>query len=115
MATGSPRSKPFTPGPSASTQPAFSCQACKFRISKPGSVPCFAPCCTVLRSRWCQKVSGIRALYFGDEGRTGESRLVELRNMRVLLEEARVLARNLTYHRRARLEAVLQRALDEVD
>ena len=33
--------------------------------------------------------------------------------MRVLLEEARVLARNLAYHRRARLEAVLGRALEE--
>jgi len=50
-----------------------------------------------------------------DEGRTGESRLVELRRMRVLLEEARVLARNLASHRRARLEAALQQALDEVD
>jgi hypothetical protein len=45
----------------------------------------------------------------------GESQLVELRNMRVLLEEARVLARDLAYHRRARLEAVLGQALDEVD
>jgi len=44
-----------------------------------------------------------------------ESQLAELRNMRVLLEEARVLARNLAYHRRARLEAVLGQALDEVD
>jgi hypothetical protein len=35
--------------------------------------------------------------------------------MRVLLEEARVLARNLAYHRRARLEAVLRQALDEAD
>ena len=35
--------------------------------------------------------------------------------MRVLLEEARLLARNLAYHRRVRLEAVLQRALDEVE
>jgi len=35
--------------------------------------------------------------------------------MRVLLEEARVLARDLAYHRRARVEAVLGRALDEVD
>ena len=33
--------------------------------------------------------------------------------MRVLLEEARVLARNLAYHRRARLEAVLGRAQEE--
>jgi hypothetical protein len=44
-----------------------------------------------------------------------ESQLVELQNMRVLLEEARGLARDLAYHRRARLEAVLGRALDEVD
>jgi hypothetical protein len=45
----------------------------------------------------------------------GESQLVELQNMRVLLEEARALARDLAYHRRARLEGVLGRALDEVD
>jgi hypothetical protein len=37
----------------------------------------------------------------------GESQLAELHNVRVLLEEARVLTRNLAYHRRARLEAVL--------
>jgi hypothetical protein len=41
--------------------------------------------------------------------------LTELRNMRVLSEEARNLARNLVYHRRARLEAGLGLALDEVD
>jgi len=34
--------------------------------------------------------------------------------MRVLLKEARILARNLAYHRRARLEDVLGRALEEV-
>jgi hypothetical protein len=39
-----------------------------------------------------------------EDGRIAESQLLELRNMRVLLEEARVLARNLAYHRRARLE-----------
>ena len=50
-----------------------------------------------------------------DGGRMAESQLSELRNMRVLLEEARVLARNLAYHRRARLEDVLGRAMDEVD
>jgi hypothetical protein len=44
-----------------------------------------------------------------------ESQLSELRNMRVLLEEARVLARNLAYHRRARLETIIGQALDEVD
>ena len=50
-----------------------------------------------------------------DGGRMAESQLSELCNMRVLLEEARVLARNLAYHRRARLEEVLGRALEEVD
>jgi hypothetical protein len=44
-----------------------------------------------------------------------ESQLTELRNMRVLLEEARLLARDLAYHRRARLEDVLGQALEEVD
>jgi uncharacterized protein len=34
-----------------------------------------------------------------------ESRLSELRNMRLLLEEARVLSCDLAYHRRVRLEA----------
>ena len=50
-----------------------------------------------------------------NEGLLAESQLSELRNMRVLLEEARVLARDLAYHRRARVEAVLGWALDEVD
>ena len=44
-----------------------------------------------------------------------ESQLSELQNMRVLLEDARGLARNLAYHRRTRLEARLVEALDEVD
>jgi hypothetical protein len=39
----------------------------------------------------------------------------ELQNMRVLLEEARGLSRNLAYHRRASLEAKLGDTLDEVD
>jgi hypothetical protein len=42
-----------------------------------------------------------------DDGQMADSQLAEVRNMRVLLEEARVLTRNLAYHRRARLEAVL--------
>ena len=50
-----------------------------------------------------------------DEGQMAESQLSELRNMRVLLEEARMLARNLAYHRRARLEDMLGRALEEID
>jgi hypothetical protein len=50
-----------------------------------------------------------------DRQRRAESQLEELRNLRVLLEEARALARNLAYHRRARLEAVIGQALDEVD
>jgi hypothetical protein len=44
-----------------------------------------------------------------------ESQLSELQNMRVLLEEARGLSRDLAYHRRARLESRLGEALDEVD
>jgi len=44
-----------------------------------------------------------------------ESQLAELRNMRVLLEEARMLASSLAYRRQARLEAVLGRALEEVN
>ncbi len=50
-----------------------------------------------------------------DEGRMAESQISELRNMQVLLEEARLLARGLAYHRRAALEVVLGRALDEMD
>lgn len=44
-----------------------------------------------------------------------ESQVSELRNARVLLEEAGGLWQNLAYHRRARLEAKLGEALDEVD
>jgi hypothetical protein len=44
-----------------------------------------------------------------------ESQLAELQNMRVLLEEARGLARNLAYHRRARLQMIIGQVLDEVD
>jgi hypothetical protein len=44
-----------------------------------------------------------------------ESQLSELQNMRVLLEEARGLSRNLAYHRRVRLEARIGEALDEVE
>ena len=50
-----------------------------------------------------------------EAGRMAESQLSELRNMRVLLEEARALARDLAYHRRARLEAAIGLALDEID
>jgi hypothetical protein len=51
----------------------------------------------------------------GKERRMTDSRLDQLQNMRVLLEEARWLARDLAYHRRERLEAVLGRAVEEVD
>ena len=44
-----------------------------------------------------------------------ESQLSELQNMRVLLEEARLLARNLAYHRRAKLESSIGQTLDEID
>lgn len=50
-----------------------------------------------------------------EAGRIGESQLDELRNMRVLLEEARILARNLAYHRRAALERAIGQTLDEID
>ena len=50
-----------------------------------------------------------------DDSQMAESQLSELQNMRVLLEEARGLSRTLAYHRRARLEARLGDALDEVD
>jgi len=43
-----------------------------------------------------------------------ESQISELQNMRVLLEEARGLARNLAYHRRARLETLFGQLLDEI-
>jgi hypothetical protein len=55
----------------------------------------------------------------GPEGRAdtpmADSQLSELQNMRVLLEEARGLSRNLAYHRRARLESRIGEALEEVD
>jgi hypothetical protein len=44
-----------------------------------------------------------------------ESQLSDLRNMRVLLEEARVISRNLAYHRRAELEAAIGRVIDAVE
>ncbi len=59
--------------------------------------------------------NGGASLEEGDGGRMAESQLSELRNMRVLLEEARALASDLAYHRRARLEVAIGRALDEVN
>jgi len=50
-----------------------------------------------------------------DDRQMAESQLSELQNVRVLLEEARGLSRNLTYHCRARLEVRIGEALDEVD
>jgi hypothetical protein len=44
-----------------------------------------------------------------------ESQLSELQNMRVLLDEARLLTRNLAYHRRAELEARLEMVLYELE
>jgi hypothetical protein len=49
------------------------------------------------------------------EPQMAESQLAELRNIGVLLEEARLLARNLAYHRRAKLEARLDLVLHEVE
>jgi hypothetical protein len=51
----------------------------------------------------------------GSDRQLAESQLSELQNMRVLLEEARGLTRDLSYHRRARLEDRLGVVLDEVD
>ena len=51
----------------------------------------------------------------GSGRQMAESQLSELQNMRVLLEEARGLSRNLAYHRRARLEDKIGETLDEVD
>jgi hypothetical protein len=56
-----------------------------------------------------------RGLILRNDGQMAESQLSELRNMRVLLEEARILARNLAYHRWARLEKGLGQVLDEID
>jgi uncharacterized protein YicC (UPF0701 family) len=44
-----------------------------------------------------------------------ESQLSKLQNMRVLLEEARGMSRNLSNHRRARLEARIDDTLEVVD
>lgn len=44
-----------------------------------------------------------------------ESQLAELQNMRVLVEEGRVIARNLAYHRRAKIEARLELVLVEIE
>ncbi len=51
----------------------------------------------------------------GSDRQLAESQLSELQNMRVLLQEARGLTRDLTYHRRARLEDRLGVVLEEVD
>ena len=49
------------------------------------------------------------------EPHMAESQLSELRNMGVLLEEVRLLTRNLAYHRRAKIEARLDLVLYEVE
>jgi hypothetical protein len=56
-----------------------------------------------------------RGLILTDDVQMAESQLSELRNMRVLLEEARVHARNLAYHRWATLETFIGQMLDEID
>jgi hypothetical protein len=50
-----------------------------------------------------------------DRPAMAETQLSELQNMRVLLEEARGLSRNLAYHRRARLEGGIGEVLEDVD
>jgi hypothetical protein len=49
------------------------------------------------------------------EPHMAESQLSELRNMGVLLEEVRLLTRNLSYHRRAKLEARLELVFHELE
>ena len=44
-----------------------------------------------------------------------ESHVAELQNMRVLIEEGRMIARNLAYHRRAKIEARLELVLVEIE
>jgi hypothetical protein len=56
-----------------------------------------------------------RELILADDVQMTESQLSELRNMRALLEEARLLARNLAYHRRAKLEARLELVIYELE
>jgi hypothetical protein len=51
----------------------------------------------------------------GSDRHIAESQLSQLQNMRVLLEEAKGLSRDLVYHRRALLEASIGEALDAVD
>jgi hypothetical protein len=51
----------------------------------------------------------------GSGQQMAESQISELQNMRVLLEEARGLSRNLAYHRRARLERTIGEALEQVN
>jgi hypothetical protein len=51
----------------------------------------------------------------GYEPSMAESQLSELQNMRVLLEDASLLTRNLAYHRRAKLEARLELVLYELE
>jgi hypothetical protein len=50
-----------------------------------------------------------------EEGQMAESQFSELQNMRVFIKEARLLARNLAYHRRANLESSIDVVLDEVE
>ncbi len=56
-----------------------------------------------------------RGLILRDDGQMADSQFSEPRNMRVLLKDARGLARNLAYHRKARLETAIGQTLDEVD
>lgn len=51
----------------------------------------------------------------GKDWQVSDSQLTDLRNMRVLLQEARGLARDLAYHRRVQLEDFLGRAIEEVN
>ena len=51
----------------------------------------------------------------GSDRQMAESQIIELQNVRVLLEEARSQIENLSEHRRRRLGAPIRAALREVD
>jgi hypothetical protein len=54
-------------------------------------------------------------IYLARRGAHGRISALGATNMRVLLGEARLLARNLAYHRRAKLEARFDLVLNEME
>jgi hypothetical protein len=70
--------------------------------------------CGKQRSK-CQLVWTRKELSCKKWGQMAESQISELQNMRVLMEEARLLARNFAYHRRANLKSSIDLVLDEIE